>query len=362
MRLTDSLCFALGAFLLMNALGSSAHAQVRLSTPRAESVPDVYVVKGGDTLWDIASQFFGDPYEWPRIWSYNPAITNPHWIYPQDRLRLRKDARDSEEIASANNAAATIAIGSGVRIVQRESSFKPGAIRLRQLAYLDEDALNEAAVISGSPNEWMMMGPYDTVYMNFKGDERPIEGEVLQVFHEIDKEHRVVGEKGVLIRVLGTVRYEGTDPETGVGRGTIVEAYEPIERGYRLSLGTTSFEIVEPRLANEELEAKIVSSLMGRSVIGAEQLVFIDKGSEDGVEKGHEFLIIYAGDRYREQIGVRRDLGDAVPRAPQPSEYPKEVAAEAIVVDVREQTATLAIMHSHFDIRIGDMARARLSR
>ncbi|NLE49072.1 MAG: LysM peptidoglycan-binding domain-containing protein, partial [Sandaracinaceae bacterium] len=65
-----------GALLLV---GSSASAQVRLSTPRAESVPDVYVVTSGDTLWDIASQFFGDPYEWPRIWSYNPAITNPHW-------------------------------------------------------------------------------------------------------------------------------------------------------------------------------------------------------------------------------------------------------------------------------------------
>lgn len=346
-----------GALLLV---GSSASAQVRLSTPRAESVPDVYVVTSGDTLWDIASQFFGDPYEWPRIWSYNPAITNPHWIYPGDRLRLRRDADDEGEDSQA--AGTPIAIGSGVRIVQRESSFKPGSIRLRRLAYLDEKALEESAVISGSPNEWMMMSLYDTIYMNFTAEQRPIEGEILQVFHEIDKEHRVVGEKGVLIRVLGTVRYEGDDPETGVGKGTIVEAYEPIERGYRLALGATAFEIVEPRLADVEVEAKIVSSLMGRSVIGAEQLVFIDKGAEDGVQKGHEYLILHAGDRYREQIGVRRDMGDAVPRAPQPSDYPYEVSAEAIVVDVREKTATLAIMHSSFDVRIGDVARSRTAR
>lgn len=358
MRLRHLLWLAFSALLF---LSSSASAQVRLSTPRAESVPDVYVVKSGDTLWDIATQFFGDPYEWPRIWSYNPAITNPHWIYPQDRLRLRREPRDDEPAGPAPGT--PIAIGaSGMRVIQAESSFKPGSIRLRRLAYLDDDALEEAAVISGSPNEWMMLSPYDSLYMNFKGDERPIDGEILQVFHEIDKDNRVVGEKGVLIRVLGTVRYDGEDPETGVGRGTIIEAYEPIERGYRLALGATSFEIVDPRLATEELEARIVSSLMGRSVIGAEQLVFIDKGSDDGVEKGHEYLIVYSGDRYREQIGVRRDLGDAVPRAPHPSDYPREISAEAIVVDVREKTATLAIMQSQFDVRIGDAARARISR
>ena len=25
----------------------------------------------------------------PKVWSFNPEITNPHWIYPGDQVRLR---------------------------------------------------------------------------------------------------------------------------------------------------------------------------------------------------------------------------------------------------------------------------------
>src|SRR4029077_8146944 len=44
------------------------------------NIPDAYTVKRGDTLWGICDTFFQNPYQWPRIWSYNPQIQNPHWI------------------------------------------------------------------------------------------------------------------------------------------------------------------------------------------------------------------------------------------------------------------------------------------
>ena len=47
-----------------------------------------YLVKEGDTLWGVAGSQLGNSYEWPRLWSYNPEITNPHWIYPDTQLRL----------------------------------------------------------------------------------------------------------------------------------------------------------------------------------------------------------------------------------------------------------------------------------
>ena len=47
---------------------------------------DVYVIQPNDTLWDISKVLFGDPNYWPKLWSTNPSITNPHLIQPEGNL------------------------------------------------------------------------------------------------------------------------------------------------------------------------------------------------------------------------------------------------------------------------------------
>lgn len=41
-----------------------------------------YTVQEGDWLWKISQRFFGSGFYYPKIWSLNPQITNPHEIEP----------------------------------------------------------------------------------------------------------------------------------------------------------------------------------------------------------------------------------------------------------------------------------------
>lgn len=53
-----------------------------------EKKGDLYVIKKGDTLWDLSDKYLNDPYQWPELWQRNQYITNPHLIYPGNPLRL----------------------------------------------------------------------------------------------------------------------------------------------------------------------------------------------------------------------------------------------------------------------------------
>ena len=47
---------------------------------------DEYIIREKDTLWDISKVLFGDSHYWPKLWSVNPAISNPHLILPNNSL------------------------------------------------------------------------------------------------------------------------------------------------------------------------------------------------------------------------------------------------------------------------------------
>jgi hypothetical protein len=85
---TFSKIIAMTIIMLFAAMSSVSSAYADVVNIKSDA-PTTYVVKKGDTLWDISNLFLDQAWLWPELWRNNVQIENPHLIYPGDILKLR---------------------------------------------------------------------------------------------------------------------------------------------------------------------------------------------------------------------------------------------------------------------------------
>lgn len=66
----------------------------------------VHTIVKGDTLWDLAKTYYGDPHLWPQIWEKNQYVTDAHWIYPGDSLLIEQEVTPTSTVTTEPEAAA----------------------------------------------------------------------------------------------------------------------------------------------------------------------------------------------------------------------------------------------------------------
>lgn len=332
----------------------------------------VHVVQDGDTLWDISDKYYGDPWHWPELWSFNPEITNPHWIYPLDQVRLSTGRLEGDQ------AIAKVATGGGFIeggatsgaiagteaapsvVVPRELRV-PGSVFLRDEGYLDRDALKTSGQIIGGNEEQMFLSLSDQVYVKFKGDQDVRAGQQYAVFRGIHDWERDPNESGKLVRIHGTVVIRSYDREKHVARGVLTESLDPIERGFYVAQIERRFDLVAPKRNTATVAARVIAAVRPRSLLSYDNVVFLDVGEGHGIQPGNRFFIVRRGDNWMRSLEADpEELGNIVP-VPEYDEsvLPKEVVAELRVVKVRKKTTIAIVTRSDTDIFLGDLAELR---
>jgi hypothetical protein len=332
---------------------------------------EVHVVQEGDTLWDISQHYYGDPWNWPELWSFNPEITNPHWIYPADQVRLSPSRLATDQaVAKATGTgggegSATPGMISGTEaaptVVVPMRDRKPGAVFLRDSGYLDEEAMGTVGQIIGGNEEQMMLSLSDQVYVRFKKDHDVRAGQQYAVFRDIYDWERDPDEKGKLVRIEGTIVIRSYDRDKRVARGVISESLDPIERGYYVAAIDRRFDLVEPKRNTGNVIARVVASVRPRALLAYDNVVFLDVGQGKGIQPGNRFFIVRRGDDWMRNLEADPEEFGSMAPIPEYEEevLPKEVIAELRVIKVRKNTTIALVIRSDTDIVLGDIAELR---
>ncbi len=307
------------------------------------ALPEAHVVGRGETLSGVCERYFADPTCWPRLWSENPQVTNPHWIFPGDVLRLRSGRPGASVSSPAPRSG-------GTRIAGRANA-QP--VVVREAGFIDKDALAESARLNGSREEKIMLASGDQAYIAFDKTKPLRAGERYSVF-VADTQNPIRAPEtgavlGYLVRVYGDIVVDQIT-EKNMARGTLVDLVEPVERGYAVSPKVRLFKSIEPRPAVANLEARILASFSPTMLLSAENFVVLSRGVKDGLAIGNRIFVVRRGDGYRPLMEgwAKPDL-----------RFPKEVVAELWVMDVRDSVSVAWVARSTKELRIGEIAELR---
>lgn len=380
-----SLVFALTAA----ALPAAAVAQTPL--------PDTHTVRPGDTLWDLAQQYFNDALLWPEIYRLNTLVVeDPHWIYPGEVLRLTATAptpavpADTTQVAVAVDTAhaADTTVVDSTQLAEAEQETPA---EVTELAPVTDDTSDTSPLFALAPRPQRLQDAFRSYYeapyhplrrsefyaSGFLTEGRKLPfGELLGptappqisrigtqgstlLFQEVSfrapkgasyqvgdtlllvRLDRRIGDYGDVVVPTGMVEVKDVTRKDNIG--IVVRQFGAVNRG-QLTLPAERFNdpgSVRAQAIADGIEGRIIASRDPQELKGPMDVVFIDRGRKDGVAPGDIFE-------------VRRTPTRTVDRPP---EAP-EVMAMMQIVHVRDRTATGIYLYIHSpDIRPGTKVR-----
>ncbi len=323
-----------------------------------------HTVRKGDTLWDIARTYLGDPFLWPQIYKMNTdVVEDPHWIYPGEVLRLEagpgvKAVPDKD---TPPPPAAPAPVTGVVVMGPPDQSEEEGMALFRRRRVVNlQNAFKTYREVKDHP---LRPGEFFAAGFLTEGDTLPF-GQLLgpvtpeqiestraraavQIFSRVAVlppagAHYAVGDTllivdrregpvgyGQIIAPTGLIRVTGQNGDQTVG--DVVSVFAPIRDGQSVlpaekfaDPGAVSYQAVSGGLEGHILVSRDLHELRH-----PQQVLFIDIGKSAGVT---------AGDLFE----ARRTAG---PQAKAAADAVDEVMATLQVIHVRDRTATVKVIN-----------------
>jgi len=367
------LTVAAAGLALGTAAPTPAVAQVSgtsMSVPLAPDAPSQYVVKKGDTLWDIAGVFLRDPWYWPEIWYVNPQVANPHLIYPGDVLNLvYVDGKPRITIGSA-----------GAERLSPRVRSEPLSDAIRTIPYgvlmdfvgrpglLTKDQVKKAPYVVGMRDSHIVGSDQNEVYGRGLGDPAagtrytimnvgdelrdPDDGDLLGYIGHYAGTGEVIQNTGAV--VPGEKSIFKMKREEDLAHLRIVESGREILQGDKLFPAQVDigddFTLSAPK--NEALLGQIIAVVDGMYVAGKYQVVAINRGKKDGLEPGNALGVFYRGEQIHDRY--KRMDWSAFTANYSKVRLPDERSATVLVFSVHDRMSYALVVESSQVIRRGD--------
>lgn len=298
----------------------------------APDAPERYVVKAGDTLWGISTLFLKSPWRWPELWGMNrDQIANPHLIYPEQILLLvKRDGRAMLQLARQSAGAENVGPGGKLSPRVRSEALADNAVAAIP-QHLIEPFLNEAVVLDtaemataprivAAPEGRVLMTQGDLAYA--RGTSQPLDG--YRVFRspralKDPGTGEVLGYEAFYLGAVDLVRRGG---QVQQGSDTIEVPFTLSVRQVRQEIGVgdrlapvpqRAFKRYVPHAPEKAMSGQIVSIYGEALTAGQNQIVALNRGEDDGLERGHVLALWRAGKPARDttvERGERVQLPD----------------------------------------------------
>lgn len=335
--------------------------------------PANYVVKRGDTLWDISGLYLEHPWLWPQLWQLNPQIENPHLIYPGDVLSLSFDSDGRPRLSVNASAKPTIRLSPESRTVLKRpdaiSTLPLGIIRsfLTYDQALSQQEIDSLPYVLGSSSAAKSATESDVIYVKGQLEQGASYALYRQGRPYIDSE---TGETlGYETRLVATVRafragQDATEDNAIVPASLqVLNLHREIRQGdkvipaYDTEALPAHFLMSKPQ---HDIEGTIIAAASELREFARMDVVVLNRGQHElrpgdmlGIYRNSPTVIdgkngpVYLEDATKLQKVMRDFGGEAL-------SMPQEKVGELMVFKVAEKVSFAIVTQTSRPVRVGD--------